>query len=349
MRSSARAAIGGARGCEARGGKGDRVATIAPNTHQHLEQFYAIPQRGAVIVPMNYRLSADDSSTWRGTAARRALRPLGTSGSHRRSARRACRACGISSRWRVASRMADLRVAPRRRRKRRGRRRRAFGIRSFGHQLHQRHHLAPEGRDDHAPQCLDEFRGHSHALADHAGRPLLVDATHVPCQRLDVHLDGDGGGGGTHVLRKSTPPRSIALVNREPVTHLCAAPTVLIGIANGARGGASRAASRRTRNRRRRASGGRDDERLEADLGWEVTHVYGLTETAPFITICEPLPDMGLSLADGRSSRRGKASSSSLRASCGWWTREREVPRDGNPRRDRRARQRGDDGLLQRP
>src|SRR5271154_748526 len=41
-------------------GKGDRVATIAPNTHQHLEQFYAIPQLGAVIVPINYRLSADD-------------------------------------------------------------------------------------------------------------------------------------------------------------------------------------------------------------------------------------------------------------------------------------------------
>jgi fatty-acyl-CoA synthase len=40
--------------------KGDRVATIAPNTHQHLEQFYAIPQLGAVIVPINYRLAADD-------------------------------------------------------------------------------------------------------------------------------------------------------------------------------------------------------------------------------------------------------------------------------------------------
>src|ERR1700727_3376778 len=40
--------------------KGDRVATIAPNTHQHLEQYYAIPALGAVIVPINYRLSADD-------------------------------------------------------------------------------------------------------------------------------------------------------------------------------------------------------------------------------------------------------------------------------------------------
>ena len=40
--------------------QGDRVGTISPNTHQHLEQFYAIPEIGAVIVPMNYRLTADD-------------------------------------------------------------------------------------------------------------------------------------------------------------------------------------------------------------------------------------------------------------------------------------------------
>src|ERR1700744_6407323 len=40
--------------------KGDRVASISPNTHQQLEQFYAVPQIGAVLVPINYRLSADD-------------------------------------------------------------------------------------------------------------------------------------------------------------------------------------------------------------------------------------------------------------------------------------------------
>lgn len=39
---------------------GDRVACIAPNTHAHLEAFYAVPQIGAVIVPINYRLTADD-------------------------------------------------------------------------------------------------------------------------------------------------------------------------------------------------------------------------------------------------------------------------------------------------
>src|SRR5436305_8821493 len=40
--------------------KGDRVAYIAPNTHAQLESFYAIPQIGAILVPINYRLIADD-------------------------------------------------------------------------------------------------------------------------------------------------------------------------------------------------------------------------------------------------------------------------------------------------
>src|SRR5882672_10824037 len=41
-------------------GQGDRVAYIAPNTHAQLESFYAVPQMGAVLVPVNYRLTADD-------------------------------------------------------------------------------------------------------------------------------------------------------------------------------------------------------------------------------------------------------------------------------------------------
>src|SRR5437773_6436889 len=39
---------------------GDRVAYLAPNTHTQLESFYAVPQIGAVLVPLNYRLTADD-------------------------------------------------------------------------------------------------------------------------------------------------------------------------------------------------------------------------------------------------------------------------------------------------
>src|SRR6266700_5562774 len=40
--------------------KGDRVAYIAPNTHEQLESFYAVPQIGAVLVPINFRLTAED-------------------------------------------------------------------------------------------------------------------------------------------------------------------------------------------------------------------------------------------------------------------------------------------------
>src|SRR5438045_5757082 len=39
---------------------GDRVAYLSPNTHAQLESFYSVPQLGAVVVPINYRLTADD-------------------------------------------------------------------------------------------------------------------------------------------------------------------------------------------------------------------------------------------------------------------------------------------------
>jgi fatty-acyl-CoA synthase len=34
-------------------GHGDRVAYIAPNTHAHLEAYYAVPQIAAVLVPIS--------------------------------------------------------------------------------------------------------------------------------------------------------------------------------------------------------------------------------------------------------------------------------------------------------
>ena len=36
---------------------------------------------------------------------------------------------------------------------------------------------------------------------------------------------------------------------------------------------------------------GDDLLRIEGDRGWTITHVYGLTETALFITVCEPRPE----------------------------------------------------------
>ena len=38
--------------------QGDRVAYISPNTAANLESFYGVPQIGAVLVPINFRLNA---------------------------------------------------------------------------------------------------------------------------------------------------------------------------------------------------------------------------------------------------------------------------------------------------
>ena len=49
---------------------------------------------------------------------------------------------------------------------------------------------------------------------------------------------------------------------------------------------------------------------VEEELGWTVTHVYGLTETSPFITVCEPRPStLARHRQNGAESRRARASS----------------------------------------
>ncbi|MGH9142024.1 MAG: AMP-binding enzyme, partial [Vicinamibacterales bacterium] len=72
-------------------------------------------------------------------------------------------------------------------------------------------------------------------------------------------------------------------------------------------------------------------ERIEGELGWTITHVYGLTETAPFITVCEPRPEHdGLSGAERAviKARQGVEliTSGHLRVVD---EQDRDVPRDG--------------------
>ena len=41
-------------------GKGDRVCILSPNSHYFLESYYGVTQIGAILVPLNYRLVASD-------------------------------------------------------------------------------------------------------------------------------------------------------------------------------------------------------------------------------------------------------------------------------------------------
>jgi fatty-acyl-CoA synthase len=98
--------------------------------------------------------------------------------------------------------------------------------------------------------------------------------------------------GGTHVcLRKVDPVAVFNRIEQESITMLCAAPTVLISIANG-----PEELRRAVRPGVRVMTAGAPPaaatiERIEGELNWVIMHAYGLTETSPFITICESRPE----------------------------------------------------------
>jgi fatty-acyl-CoA synthase len=71
----------------------------------------------------------------------------------------------------------------------------------------------------------------------------------------------------------------------------CASPTVLISIIN-----APPEVRQDVRKGIRILTAGAPPaaatiERVEEEFGWEITQVYGLTETSPFITVCETIPE----------------------------------------------------------
>jgi fatty-acyl-CoA synthase len=95
--------------------------------------------------------------------------------------------------------------------------------------------------------------------------------------------------GGTHVCLRRTDPEAIwEVIDREAITHLNAAPTLLLSLA---------AAAPKTREGEtiRIATGGSPPTPTLlaelAALGMEVTHLYGLTETFGPVAICDWQPE----------------------------------------------------------
>jgi fatty-acyl-CoA synthase len=95
--------------------------------------------------------------------------------------------------------------------------------------------------------------------------------------------------GGTHVCLRETDPAAIwAAIEGEAITHLNAAPTLLLSIA-------AAAPAAREGEAIRIATGGAPPTPTLlaelAELGMEVTHLYGLTETYGPVAICEWQPE----------------------------------------------------------
>jgi acyl-CoA synthetase (AMP-forming)/AMP-acid ligase II len=313
-------------------GQGDRVATIAPNTHAQLESFYAVPQTGAVLVPVNYRLTAEDfvyivnHSGASVVCADRdyldavdGVRDQMPDVKHfvafdmgRGGGVRASRARGGGVR---ASRARGGGV--------RASRARGGGVRAS--------RAARDGWVDYeaaiaaaAPRFDPPVIGERDLLTINytsgtTARPKGVMITHrnaaINTIGTLLHLPIGVGesylwtlpmfhangwtytwtvtaAAGTHIcLRKVDPAEVFRLIREENVTWLCAAPTVLISLASASpavRGEVPPGVHVVTAGAPPAAA---TIERLEGEFGWEVTHVYGLTETAPFITVCAPLPE----------------------------------------------------------
>ncbi|HKB67227.1 MAG TPA: long-chain-fatty-acid--CoA ligase [Pyrinomonadaceae bacterium] len=271
--------------------QGDRVAYIAPNTHAQLESFYAVPQIGAVLVPINYRLTADDF-----------VYLINHSGSKI--------VCAHPDYLDAIDEVrSQLQAVV------------AFVALEGGKQgwLDYETVLTNSPTEFTRPEIQESDLLTINYTSGTTSRPKGVMITHRnayinvvgtlihhPMSLADRYLwtlpmfHANGwtfvwtvtAAGATHVcLRKVDPVGIFEKIKQESISMLCAAPTVLISIANG-----PSELARETRRGLRILTAGAPPaaatiERVEGELGWVITQAYGLTETSPFITICEPRPE----------------------------------------------------------
>lgn len=274
--------------------RGDRVAYIAPNIHGQLESFYAVPQVGAVVVPINFRLTADD---FRYIIRHSGARVVCAQAEHLEAVD------GVRADLPAVEHFIALDGPARE------------GWQSYEELLA----ASPPAFAAPEPPIAESDLLSINYTSGTTARPKGVMITHRNAMmnaigtllhlRLSVgdrylwtlpmfHANGwtfvwiVTAAGATHVcLPKLLPARVFELVRAERVGWLCAAPTVVIALANAppeVRGEVPRGVQLVTAGAPPAAA---TIERLEGQLGWEVTQVYGLTETAPFITVCEPRPE----------------------------------------------------------
>ena len=271
--------------------QGDRVAYLTPNGHQQLESFYAVPQIGAVVVPINFRLTADDfayiidhSGSTVVCASADYLDAVDGIRSRIPGVRHFVALSGKRSGWLdYETALADQAPAFER------------PAISEGDLLTINYTSGTTAR----PKGV--MITHRNAYINVVGTlihlPLRIDDRYLWTLPM-FHANGwtfvwiVTAVAGVHIcLPRPDPAQVFRLIREEHVTWLCAAPTVLISLANApadVRGEVPRGVRVVTAGAPPAAA---TIERLEGELGWEVTQVYGLTETAPFITVCDPLPE----------------------------------------------------------
>ncbi len=271
--------------------RGDRVVTIAPNTHAQLEAFYAVPQIGAVLVPINCRLTADDfayivnhSGATVVCAHSDYLDAVDGARDQMPEVRHYVAFEGARDGW------ADYEAAVA-----------AASPDSERPEISERDLLTINYTSGTTARPKGVMITHRNAAINSIGTllhlPIGVGERYLWTLPM-FHANGwtytwtVTAAAGVHVcLRKVEPTAVFRAIREDEVSWLCAAPTVLISLANASpqvRGEVPAGVHAVTAGAPPAAA---TIELLEGEFGWDVTHVYGLTETAPFITVCAPLPE----------------------------------------------------------
>ena len=279
--------------------QGDRVAYLAPNTHAQLESFYAVPQIGAVLVPINFRLVADDfryliqhsgaTVVCAGAEHVAAVESIRKELTHVRHFVALDKPNGLSPQksspqWLDYEALVNDASA-------------AFTRPAIG----ERDLLTINYTSGTTSRPKGVMITHRNAWMNCVGM-----LTHTPMTPADTYLwtlpmfHANGwtftwtvtAAGAKHIcLPKFDAATVFSIAAREQVTRLCAAPTVLIMLANApaeTKALAPRHVGVMTAGAPPAAV---TIQRIEEDLGWDIIQIYGLTETAPAISICEPRPE----------------------------------------------------------
>jgi fatty-acyl-CoA synthase len=277
---------------------GARVALVSPNCSRFMISFYGVSGSGRILVPVNYRLRADDISYIIEHSGSTVLLvdPEIDRGLSGITAKERIVLDGVDDAELFAP--APAGAAP-----------------------------APWEPDEDATCTINYTSGTT-------ARPKGVQLTHRTCwlnatsfgwhttvTDRDVllhtlpmfHVNGWGmpyavtAMGGTHVvIRKIDGEEILRRVESEGVTLMCGAPAVVASILDAA---AARAAEGRPvpgRDRVRMVVAGAPPPsaiiaRVEEQLGWEFIQIYGLTESAPLLTVNRARGDWDGKPADERA------------------------------------------------
>src|SRR5438309_3694247 len=316
---------------------GDRVAYLSPNTHAQLESFYAVPQIGAVVVPMNCSLNEDDfvyliihSGSRMVCADRDYLRAIdGIRSQLPKVEHFVALSCSVgcpqpNSAWLDYGAMID-----------------ASSPEFARTEIHETDLLTINYTSGTTSRQKGVMITHRNAWMNSVGTLLYAPMTCADRYLWTLPMFHANGwtfvwtvtaAGAAHVCLRKVEPRAVfELMASEQITTLCAAPTVLISLAN-----APESLRRLAPKGIRVITAGAPPaastiQRLEEELGWTITHVYGLTETAPFITVCEPRPEHALLPISERAAIKARQgveliTSGELRVVDG---EGHDVPRDG--------------------